>query len=274
MGSAAGFSPGTNIASGTAPARYCWNIFSAPQVRKGELSGTPYRYWSSYAIAYEYSRRLKGKIDFLDAGGRDGGTLRLLADLSLQGTYTLMDLEPKMNPAPRSGFEIEVFQSSFADFQPRRQFDVMQFQSCLEYVKSYKEVAWAANALKPGGFLLATVACRNTRWLYWGVWNQGGHCLLDEEDLAPAFAEAGLKIVHVFPLGGAVSRTYQSVLHTYLGDFVKRVYNKTVGLVIPTQRRADPMRPIYRLLNEMTVRLDRLAPFWRTGHCIIAQRMD
>lgn len=274
MGLPAGSGPGTNRDFAPEPARYCWNIFSANAVRKSELWGTPYRYWSSYAIAHEYGRRLKGKIDFLDAGGRDGGNLRLLEDLGLKGTYTLMDLEPKMKPAPGGAFEIEVFQSSFADFRPPRKFDAMQFQSCLEYVKSYKEVAWAAEALKPGGFLLATIACRDTRWLYWGVWNQGGHSLLDEKDLAPAFAEAGLKIVHVFPLGGAVSRTYQTLLHTYLGDLVKRVYNKTVGLIVPSQRRADPMRPIYRFLNEMTVRLDRLAPFWRTGHCVIAQRMD
>src|ERR1017187_9708435 len=32
--------------------KYCWDIFTAPALRKRELAGTPYRYWSSFAIAY------------------------------------------------------------------------------------------------------------------------------------------------------------------------------------------------------------------------------
>src|SRR6476646_5267462 len=76
------------------PIQYCWEIFRSPVVRRTELAGTPYRYWSSFAIAYLLEKRLSGRIDFLDAGGRDGGTLSLLKTLGLKGTYTLMDLEP------------------------------------------------------------------------------------------------------------------------------------------------------------------------------------
>lgn len=267
-----GLSAGSD--QGAKPARYCWKMFSAPAVRKSELAGTPYRYWNSYAIAYELGQRLSGRVDFLDAGGRDGGTMRLLKDLKLKGSYTLMDLEPKMSTAPDASFEIEVVSSSFAEFRPPRKFDAILFQSCLEYVKSYTEISWAADSLKPGGFVLATIACRNTRWLYWGVWNQGGRCLLDEQDLAHAFAKAGLRVVSVLPLGGAASRAYQSLAHTYLADFIRRVHRKTLGTLAPSLRNIDPMGPCYRVLNAITARLDRLMPFWRTGHCVIAQRLD
>src|SRR5579863_1282610 len=171
--------------SGTTRARYYWDIFRAPVVRKSELGGTPYRYWSSFGISSVLRERLSGRIDFLDAGGRDGGTLRLLKDLSLKGTYTLMDLEPKMDRAADPDFEIEVVRSSFRDFKPGRKFDAILFQSCLEYIESNTDVAWAAECLKPGGFVLATIGVKDTRKLYWGVWAQGGRHLLDEEDVAP-----------------------------------------------------------------------------------------
>ncbi len=264
----------SGTAQGAEPVQYCWDIFSTPLVRKSELGGTPYRYWSSFAISSVLKERLSGRIDFLDAGGRDGGTLRLLKDLSLKGTYTLMDLEPKMTPGKDGDFEVEVFRSSFEDFKPRRQFDAMLFQSCLEYVKSYSEIAWTGKSLKPGGFLLATVACRNTRNLYWGVWEQGGRHLLDEQDLVAEFAQAGLRVVSIWPLGGAASRAYQSVVHTHLSDFIRRVHRRTLGRIVPGLKNADPLAPCYRVLNATTARLDRLLPFWRTGHCIVAVRAD
>ncbi len=254
------------------PARYYWEIFSTPIVRKSELSGTPYRYWSSFAISSVLSRRLSGRIDFLDAGGRDGGTLKLLKDLSLRGSYTLMDLDPKMERTSDPDFQIQVVQSSFRDFQPPRMFDAILFQSCLEYLDHNTDVAWAAKCLKPGGFVLATIACKDTRNLYWGVWAQGGRHLLDEGDLAPAFAEMGLRVSEVYPLGGAVSRAYQTVVHTHASDFVRRVHRATLGRVAPGLRQVDPMAPVYRVLNTMSARLDRVMPFWRTGHCIVAER--
>lgn len=255
-------------------AKYCWNAFGARVVRKAELTGTPYRYWSSFAISHCLQQRLSGNIDFLDAGGRDGGTLNLLQALSLRGSYTLMDLDPQMTSRDDSAFEIEVVQSAFRDFKPRRKFDAILFQSCLEYVRGYSEIAWARDCLKPGGFVLATIACKNTRNLYWGVWAQGGRCLLDEKDLAPAFSEAGLRVVSICPLGGAASRTYQLLVHTHVSDFIRRVHRRTVGRLFPGLKKSDPLAPCYRLLNAVAARLDRLLPFWRTGHCVIAERSD
>jgi SAM-dependent methyltransferase len=219
-------------------------------------------------------QRLSGRIDFLDAGGRDGGTLRLLKDLSLTGTYTLMDLEPKMASQSDPDFEVEAIRSSFQDFKPPRKFDAILFQSCLEYLDSNHDIAWVADCLKPGGFILATIACKNTRNLYWGVWAQGGRHLLDEEDLAPAFAEMGLRITAVYPLGGAASRTYQTLVHTHASDFIRRVHRATLGRVVPGLKSADPVAPCYRVLNALSARVDRVLPFWRTGHCVVAERAD
>lgn len=266
--------PPSGAAQWVKPAKYCWDIFRAHAVRKAELAGTPYRYWSSFAISYLLQKRLSGRIDFLDAGGRDGGTLRLLKDLSLHGRYTLMDLEPKMVSDADQDFEIEIVQSSFRDFKPCRKFDAILFQSCLEYVESYSDIAWARDCLRPGGFILATIACKNTRNLYGGVWAQGGRCFLDEQDLAPAFSEIGLRVVSICPLGGAVSRAYQSLVHTHLSDFIRRVHRNTIGRLVPRLKNSDPLSPCYRVLNTITTRLDRLMPFWRTGHCVIVERAD
>ena len=254
--------------------KYCWDIFTAPALRKRELAGTPYRYWSSFAIAYFLKRRLSRRIDFLDAGGRDGGTLSLLKGLSLEGSYTLMDLEPKMASGRDSDFEIEVVRSSFHDFKPRRQYDAILFQSCLEYVESYSDIAWARDCLKPGGFILATVTCRNTRHLYRGVWAQGGRHLLDERDLAPTFAEIGLRVVWICPLGGVVSRAYQTLIFNFLNYVVLAIHQRTIGKLFPKLKNRNPMWSCYRLVNATTALLDRLLPFWRIGHCVVVERAD
>ncbi len=264
----------SGVAVPAKPVTYCWDIFSVSTVRKSELAGTPYRYWSSFAISSALRKRLSGRVDFLDAGGRDGGTLRLLKGLSLKGTYTLMDLDPKMAQVSDPDFEIQVIRSSFREFKPPRKFDAILFQSCLEYLDANSDIGWAAGCLKPGGFILATIACKNTRNLYWGVWEQGGRHLLDEPDLVPAFAEMGLRVVSICPLGGAASRAYQTVVHTHLSDFIRRVHRATLGRLVPGWRNADPLAPCYRVLNAIAARLDRLLPFWRTGHCVIAERAD
>jgi len=260
-----------SVAARNESARYCWKIFNTEKVRKSELAGTPYRYWSSFAIAYLLEQRLSGRIDFLDAGGRDGGTLELLRGLGLRGTYTLVDLQPRL--ASRSGgdFEIEVVQSPFRDFRPHRKFDAILFQSCLECVESYADIAWARDCLKPGGFILVTIACKNTRRLYPGFWEQGGRHLLDEGDLAPAFAGIGLRIVWACPLGGAMSRISQFLLHTRFSDFVRRVHGATAAKLFPGIAKIDPLAKLYRLVNLTSARLDRLGPLWRIGHCILLE---
>lgn len=263
----------TDVLASPEPVRYCWDIFQARGVRRTQLGGTPYRYWSSFAIAYVLQRRLSGRIDFLDAGGRDGGTLELLRNLSLHGSYTCVDLEPKLPPVNTTDFEMTGIRSSFRDFRPARRFDAILFQSCLEYVESYADIAWARDCLKPGGFIVATIACKNTRRLYWGVWAQGGRYLLDERDLAPAFSPYGLRVVWVCPLGGAVGRAYQYAFAPF-SDFVWRVHMKTVARLLPQTRNHMPLVSCYRVLNAILARIDRLLPFWRTGHCVVLERAD
>jgi SAM-dependent methyltransferase len=268
MGSLPAFGPWVG------PVKYCWDIFSAPALRRSELAGTPYRYWSSFAIAYLLKKRLSGRIDFLDAGGRDGGTLSLLRGLGLHGSYTLMDLEPKMTAARHPDFEIEVVRSPFHEFQPTRQYDAILFQSCLEYVESYSDIAWIRKALKPGGFMIATIACKNTRRLYWGVWAQGGRYLLDEEDLAGAFGGIGLKMVWACPLGGAVSRVYQRLIFNSLHYRVMAVHQKTTARLFPNLKQRHPLALAYRPINAAAAVLDRLLPFWRIGHCVVLERAE
>jgi len=260
-----------SVATRDESARYCWQIFNAEKVRKSELGGTPYRYWSSFAIAYLLGQRLSGRIDFLDAGGRDGGTLELLKALALRGTYTLVDLEPKLRSRTVGEFEIEVVRSPFRDFKPHRKFDAILFQSCLECVESYEDIAWARDCLKPGGFILATIACKDTRRLYPGFWEQGGRYLLDERDLAPAFAGIGLRIVWACPLGGAISRICQFLIHTRFSDFVRRVHRATTAKLFPRIEKIDPLAKLYWLVNSTSARLDRLVPLWPIGHCVLLE---
>lgn len=257
-----------------APVGYCWDIFRVPPYRPLELSGTPYRYWSSFAIAHVLQARLAGTIDFLDAGGRDGGTLSLLRSLSLRGTYTLLDLEPKMEPVHQADFAVEVVRGAFRDFQPPRRYDAILFQSCLECVDLDPDIAWVQNCLKPGGFVLATIACRNTRRLYRGFWDQGGTHLLDEEELAPAFRKVGLEVVSIWPLAGAVSRVYQRLVYNFVFYAFTAIHQKAIARWFPRWKTRNPLALCFRMVNPVLARLDRLLPFWRIGHCVVAQRRD
>ena len=187
--------------------RFSFDIFKARGVRQERLHDSPYRFWSTYAIAYVFGQRLSGTVDVLDAGGRDGGTLKLLENLGLRGTYTCMDLVPTMVPPVNSSIEVTVIQSSFADFKPPRQYDAVLFESSLECVEHYQDIAWLRDSLKPNGFAVITLATRNTEYL-WGdfVWKRGGRYYLDYEEIGPAFAAIGLKVVEIIPLVGVSGR--------------------------------------------------------------------
>jgi hypothetical protein len=106
------------------------------------------------------------------------------------------------------------------------------------------------------------------------VWAQGGRHLLDERDLAPTFAEIGLRVVRVCPLGGAVSRLYQTLIFNWLNYVVLAIHQRTIGKLFPKLKSRNPMWPCYRLVNATTARLDRLLPLWRIGHCIVVERAD
>jgi hypothetical protein len=139
-----------------------FEIFKARGVRQERLHDTPYRFWSTYAIAYVFGQRLSGTVDVLDAGGRDGGTLRLFENLSLSGSYTCMDLAPAVLPVTNSRVKVSVIQSSFADFKPLREYDAVLFESSLECVENYQDIAWLRKSLGPKGFAVITLATRNT----------------------------------------------------------------------------------------------------------------
>jgi len=251
---------------------YNFAIFRARGARTERLYDTAYRYWSTYAITYVFGRRLSGRVDVLDAGGRDGGTLRLLENLNLTGTYTCMDLVPTMVRPTRSNFDIEIVQSSFADFRPTRKYDAVLFESSLDCCGDYREIAWLADCLKPGGFVVVTLGARGTRPLWYGFWDRGGCHVLDRDEIPPAFAAIGLKVVELFPLLGLTSRLAHWLIQIKLAWYCRGVWHKTLARAIPPLARVDPMRLPNRILNEITWRLDRLLPFWRAGHCIVLER--
>jgi len=252
-------------------ARYNFDIFNAPGVRKEQLDGTPYRYWHSYAIAHIFSRRLSGRVDVLDAGAGDGGTLRLLRNLGLRGTYTCLDGRPTMQTAKDPEFEIEVVASPFRDFVPQRQYDAVLFQGCLECVGDFAEIAWVRGCLKPGGFVVATLQCRNAHLLYRVYSRQGGRYRLDEEELEPAFARIELRIAELIPLVGVAGRLCQYVMNGGLAYYPQLLVRRTAGGIFPRLRNADLIGTVNRGLNPLTARLDRSLPFRRIGHCLVLE---
>jgi len=253
--------------------RFNFGIFKARGVRQERLHDTPYRFWSTYAIAYVFGRRLSGTVDVLDAGGCDGGTLKLLENLSLSGTYTCLDLAPTMGPPANSSIEVTVIQSSFADFKPPRRYDAVLFESSLECVENYQDVAWLRNSLNPKGFAVITLATRNTEYL-WGDFptKGGGRYYLDYEEIALVFGAIGLKAVEFIPLVGVSGRLANYLLHNYLCPIVRRVFKITVGRLHPRLAQMDPMWWPNRLISTASVVLDRLLCFWPVGHCIVLER--
>jgi len=252
-------------------ARYNFGIFNARGVPKEQLNGTPYRYWHSHAIAHIFGNRLSGNVDVLDAGGRDGGTLRLLKGLGLRGTYTCLDLKPMMAVTTDPDFHIETIASSFKDFSPRCRYDAVLFQTCLECVKDYKEIAWVAGCLKPRGFVVATLHCRNTRRLYRAYRNEGGLYPRNEEELTPAFAQIGLRIVELFALGGVTSRLTQYVTNSGAAYYPQTAFHRSVGLLFPELRRANLIGHVNRVLNPLLARMDRVLHFRPIGHCLVLE---
>jgi hypothetical protein len=252
-------------------ARYNFDIFNARGVRQEQLNGTPYRYWHSYAIADVFSRRLSGTVDVLDAGGRDGGTLNLLRNLGLHGTFTCLDRQPVVRVLEDPEFEIEVVASEFDEFRPRRQFDAVLFQGCLECVSDYSEIAWLPGCLKPGGFVVATLHCRNTRRLYHVFRKNGCVYSLDEAELEPAFARIGLKIVELMPLGGVAARLCQYVMNSGFAYYPQVLLQRGAGRIFPRLRNANFIAPANRVLNPFTVWLDYALRFRRIGHCLVLE---
>ena len=255
-------------------ARYNFDVFKARGIPQDQLDGTPYRYWHSHAIAYIFARKLSGDVDVLDAGGRDGGTLRLLKNLGLRGSYTCLDRAPRMKVTHDPEFEIDIISSAFEDFSPRRSYDAVLFQTCLECVKDFSEIAWLARCLKPGGFALATLHCRNTRRLYKTYRYNGGLYPLDEPELGPAFSRIGMRIVELFPLGGAASRLCQSLTRGRFAQSIGTGVRAGTGLASSKIGDANLIGGISHVLNPLAARLDRAFRFWRIGHCIVVERAE
>jgi hypothetical protein len=253
--------------------RFNFDIFNASGVRQDRLHDTTYRFWSTFAIAYVFGQRLSGTVDVLDAGGRDGGTLKLLENLSLSGTYTCMDLAPTMLPTTNPRIKTTIVKSSFTDFKPPRQYDAVLFESSLECVEHYQDIAWLRDSLNPKGFALITLATRNTQYL-WGDFptKGGGRYYLDYEEIAPAFGAIGLKAVGIIPLVGLSGRIANYLLHYYLCPLVRRVFKLTIGRLHPRLAAADPMWWPNRVCSRTSVFLDRLLCFWPVGHCIVLER--
>lgn len=256
---------------GVPKAQYNFDIFNARGVRREELNGTPYRYWHSHAIADIFARRLPSTVDILDAGGGDGGTLRLLRNLGLHGTYTCLDRQPAMRVSSDPEFDIDVVASAFDQFRPPRRFDAVLFQGCLECVRDYSEIAWAPDCLKPGGFVVATLHCRNTRRLYRVYRKSGGVYPLDESELEPAFARIGLKIVELIPLGGVAARLCQYVMNSGLAYYPQILLQESAGRIFPGLRKANLIGRANRVLNPLTVRFDHALRFRRIGHCLVLE---
>src|SRR5262249_5800685 len=250
--------------------RFSFDIFKARGVRQERLHHNPYRFWSTYAIAYVFGQRLSGPVDVLDAGGADGRTLQLLENLGLSGTYTCMDLVPRMVAPLNSSIEVIVIQSSFADFKPPRQYDAVLFESSLECVEHYEDIAWLRDSLKPKGFAVITLATRNTEYL-WGdfVWKGGGRYYLDYEEIGPAFAAIGLSAAEIIPLVGAFGRCTDYFLKYHLWRYVTGGFRKTIGRLHPRLTRLDPMWWPNRMINIASVFVDRLFPFMPVRPCLV-----
>jgi hypothetical protein len=255
----------------TAAARYNFDIFNARGVPKEQLNGTPYRYWHAHAIAHIFGKRLSGNVDVLDAGGREGRTLSLLKGLGLHGTYTCLDLKPTMAVTSDPDFEIETIASAFKDFPPRRCYDAVLFQTSLECVKDFGEIAWVTGCLKPRGFVVATLHRRNTRRLYRSYRKEGGLYPRNEEELAPAFAEIGLQVMELFALGGVASRLCQYVTNSGLAYYPQAAFRHTAGRVFPELRHANLMGPVNQVLNPLMARIDRVLHFRPIGHCLLLE---
>ena len=251
--------------------RYDFGIFNAAGVRREELAGTPYRYWHSHAIAQIFAERLSGTVDILDAGGGDAGTLNLLHNLELRGTYTCLDIRPTVTQKSDPAFEIAVIQKPFKDFSAHRQYDAFLFQTSLEYVADYRDIGWTAASLKPGGFAVVILHCRNTGLLYRIYWRKGGRHCLDEDELAPAFAAIGLRMTDLMILGGAASRCWQYLAHSGLTYYPACCLSWLLRGSGPRLRHADILSSISRRANPLVARLDYLFRFWRTGHCIVLE---
>ena len=253
---------------------YVFKIFSTRGVRFGRLLDTIYRFWSSYAITYEFRRRLAGQIDFLDVGGRDGGTLRLLHALGLGGSYTCMDLKPDLQQGRRLGFDVEAVSADYKTFQTDKSFDAVLFESSLEFSDNYgADLSWLAGALKDNGFALVTVITPGTSGLYPGFYAAGGFNGISHDQIKPAFEVVGLKVDSCYPLMGRAGRLGQYYLQLKLGRIIKGLWNKSIGALFPICRQYNPVLLYNLLINVASVPLDFLFRGNPVGHCIVLQKI-
>ncbi len=250
---------------------YRFHILKSRGVPSRQLDGTAYRFWSAHAVADVLARRLRGRIDFLDAGGRDGALVELLANLGLSGHYTCLDLAPVEVERPGIPFEIEYVRSSFRDFRPTRRYDAVLFMSSLEFVRDYRDIGWLTEALKPDGFVVATVIVPDTERLYRGFWEAGGRYGRDRDCLVRDFSAVGLETVELYALVGWAGRVAQSLVQLRLMAWQDLVQGLPIRRLYPG-RKVDLTRTFNRIINELTARLDRHLPFGRIGHCIVLQR--
>jgi SAM-dependent methyltransferase len=256
-----------------AMARYNFDIFQEQIVRTDRLDGTVYRYWSTYAIAHVLRKSLHGgRIDFLDAGGRDGGTARLLEEMGFSGRYTCLDLAPVIHMISTDKIKIEYHESDFKSYNPTSLYDAVLFEGSLEFVDDYRDISWLQSALKPNGCIIVTLLTRNAYHLYHGFYANGGRYYLNEEELLGAFGEIGLRPVETIPLVGLAGRLVQYLIqrnHFYAAGrrISGAIYHWTGG-----RMSFDPAAGISRQLNRLSVFSDRLTPLWPVGHLIVLRR--
>lgn len=253
--------------------RYDFSIFRASGVRRERLNGSVYRFWTSYAIAAELGERLSGNVDFLDVGGRDGGTLDLLENLKLSGSYTCIDLEPTLERGQRGGWEVNAHACDYRTFRPERLYDAVLFENALEFAGDYsRDLAWVAPALKPDGFVLATCVSPDTRVLYHRFVEQGGSHLRTAQELLAAFAPIGLRVERLYPVVGVVGRSAQYLLQSMLGPVIGGAWNRTLGRLSPGLRDYNPVLAFNRLINIATVPADYLFRTRPVGHVMVLRK--
>lgn len=248
-------------------------IFSSRGMSEERLNGSVYRYWCAHSLAQVMQRYLEGPIDFLDAGGREGSILGLLKSLQLTGTYTCLDLDPKVEPDHHDGFDIQTVQCSFEDFRPIEQYDAVLFENSLECVGDYRQLAWLPDALKPRGMVFVTLVTHSARSLYPGFYRSGGCHYLDRDELDAAFSAIGLQIVECIALVGLTGRIAQYVFQLKLKKLINIVRSRVLRGGAAGHQQHDPMRYINRYINAVTARIDLwLFPYWPVGHCVVLQR--
>ena len=242
-------------------------------MRGERLNGSVYRFWTSHAITAELGRRLSGTVDFLDVGGRDGGTLDLLENLGITGTYTCIDLEPTLAPEERDGWQTIAHTCDYRAFRPKCRYDVILFENTLEFAEDYvRDLAWIDTALTDDGFVLATNVSPDTRKLYSYYFDRGGFHGRTAQELVAGFESIGLRVERLYPVVGLVGRSAQYLLQSGLGPLIGGAWNRTIGRLFPVCRKYNPVLAFNRLINLATLPADYLFRTRPMGHVVILRK--